>query len=46
MTDEGEDIRSFTLPLSEAEKAVERGVVDSMIPAYAIMWLAAHRGRF
>jgi ADP-ribose pyrophosphatase len=46
LTDEGEDIRSFTLPLSEAEKAVERGVVDSMIPAYAIMWLAAHRGRF
>ena len=46
LADEGEDIRSFTLPLSEAEKAVERGVVDSMIPAYAIMWLAAHRGRF
>jgi ADP-ribose pyrophosphatase len=46
LVDESEDIRSFILPLSEAEEAVESGVVDSMIPAYAIQWLASHRDCF
>jgi ADP-ribose pyrophosphatase len=43
LAEEGEDIRSFVLTLSDAEKAVESGVVDSMIPAYAIQWLMSHR---
>lgn len=43
LAEEGEDIRSFVLTLSDAEKAVELGVVDSMIPAYAIQWLMSHR---
>ena len=43
LAEEGEDIRSFVLTLSGAEKAVESGVVDSMIPAYAIQWLMSHR---
>jgi len=46
LVDESEDIRSFTLSLSEAQKAVESGVVDSMIPAYAIQWLVDHRDLF
>ena len=46
LVDEGEDIRSFVLTLEEAEKAVESGVVDSMIPAYAIQWLARNRRQF
>lgn len=43
---EGEDIQSVVLPLDEAEKAVASGIVDSMIPAYAIQWLIAHRQLF
>lgn len=46
LADEGEDIRSFVLTLDEAQKAVESGIVDSMIPAYAIQWLASHRAIF
>ena len=46
LAEEGEDIRSFTLSLDEADQAVASGHVDSMIPAYAIQWLAAHRDLF
>jgi ADP-ribose pyrophosphatase len=46
LPEESEDIRSFALALDEAEKAVASGVVDSMIPAYAIQWLVYHRGLF
>lgn len=46
LADEGEDIRSFILTLDEAEKAVDSGMVDSMIPAYAIHWLRSHRHLF
>jgi ADP-ribose pyrophosphatase len=46
LAEEGEDIRSFTLSLDEANQAVASGCVDSIIPAYAIQWLATHRELF
>ncbi|MEN9680895.1 MAG: hypothetical protein RLZZ627_788 [Pseudomonadota bacterium] len=46
LSEESEDIRSFVLTLEEAEKALASGVVDSMIPAYAIQWLVSHRDLF
>ncbi|MEY4684510.1 MAG: hypothetical protein RLZ25_969 [Pseudomonadota bacterium] len=46
LVDEVEDIRSFTISLDEAGKAVASGVIDSMIPAYAIQWLISNRSLF
>lgn len=46
LTVEDEDIRSSVLTLEAAETAVRSGVVDSMIPAYAIQWLRFHRHLF
>lgn len=46
LANESEDIRSSVMTLSAAQEAVESGLVDSMIPAYAIHWLVSHRHLF
>lgn len=42
---EGEDIRVFTLPFTEAWKLLESGGINSAAPMIALQWLALNRER-
>lgn len=42
---EGEDIRVFSLPFTEAWKLLESGQVNSAAPIIALQWLAMNRER-
>lgn len=39
---EDEDIRTRVVSLKDAERLVEAGEIDSLIPAYAILWCRRH----
>ena len=45
LEEEGEDIRALVMSLNEALVLLEAGVIDSVVPALALQWLALHRDR-
>jgi ADP-ribose pyrophosphatase len=43
LAEEQEDIRARVVTFDEALEGIESGMVDSMIPAFAILWLSTRR---
>jgi ADP-ribose pyrophosphatase len=45
LNEEDEDIRALTVSLDEALAWIDAGIIDSVVPALALQWLALNRER-